>query len=108
MTKASRAVASAVIAAVALVPLSAPAQAAVASKSYTKSEVRKHNSAASCWSIVNGSVYDFTKWIGKHPGGGGVITAICGKNGSAAFNAQHGSAGAANAALKPYRIGSLK
>ena len=100
--------AGALIGAVALVPLAQPAQASVAAKSYTKAQVKKHNTAGNCWSIVNGSVYNFTAWISKHPGGGGVIKAICGKDGSAGFNAQHGSAAAANAALKPYRIGALK
>mgnify|MGYP006283009055 CR=1 FL=1 len=100
--------AGALIGGVALVPLAQPAQASVAAKSFTKAQVKRHNTPGNCWAIVNGSVYNFTAWISRHPGGGSAITAICGKDGSAAFNAQHGSAAAANAALKPYRIGSLK
>jgi cytochrome b involved in lipid metabolism len=94
--------------AVLVVPMAAPAQAATPAKKYTAAQVKKHNKASDCWASVNGNVYNFTNWISKHPGGSGAITSICGKDGSKAFNAQHGSAGAANAALKAYKIGSLK
>jgi cytochrome b involved in lipid metabolism len=47
----------------------------------TLAEVSTHASESSCWTIVNGSVYDITSYIPRHPGGKREIMAICGKNG---------------------------
>ncbi len=55
-------------------------------------EVAKHSSPANCWSIINGNVYNLSNWVNAHPGGSGVITAICGIDGSAAFNNYHKTA----------------
>lgn len=57
---------------------------------YTKTTVATHNSEASCWSIINGGVYDLTSFVGDHPGGDRNILKICGKDGSSAFTSQHG------------------
>ena len=77
------------------------------SKMYGMAEVATHNSASSCWSAVNGSVYDLTSWISEHPGGSKAILGICGKDGSAAFNDQHeGERRPANE-LAGFKIGLL-
>jgi len=52
-------------------------------------EVKTHNSDKSCWSVVDGKVYDLTRWINSHPGGPGVIRAMCGVDGTRAFLNQH-------------------
>jgi cytochrome b involved in lipid metabolism len=75
--------------------------------SYTLAEVATHASAASCWAVVNDSVYDLTTWISKHPGGEDAIKSICGKDGSAAFNNQHSENQGPNDALAAFRIGEL-
>jgi len=36
---------------------------------YTEEEVAQHNTPGDIWIVVNGNVYDFTKWQYKHPGG---------------------------------------
>jgi cytochrome b involved in lipid metabolism len=82
--------------------------AVAAEKSYSLATVRKHRTATDCWSAVNGGVYNLTQWIGKHPGGSSAILSLCGKNGSAAFNGQHGGSAKVAAVLKPYRIGRLR
>lgn len=82
--------------------------AVAAEKSYTLATVRKHGTATDCWSAVNGGVYNLTRWIAKHPGGSSAILSICGRNGSAAFNSQHGGSAKVAAVLKPYRIGRLR
>lgn len=74
-------------------------------KSYTMTEVATHNGRASCWSAVNGSVYDLTTWIDKHPGGAANILKICGKDGSATFTAQHGGQPRPEQALAGFKIG---
>jgi hypothetical protein len=60
---------------------------------YTLAQVAAHNNASSCWSAVNGKVYNLTGWINQHPGGRAAILSMCGRDGSAAFNGQHGGQG---------------
>lgn len=60
-------------------------------KMYTSAEVAAHNTSSSCWTIINGTVYDLTTWIFQHPGGEGAILSICGVDGTQAFEGQHGN-----------------
>ena len=76
-------------------------------KMYGMAEVATHNSASSCWSAINGNVYDLTSWIGRHPGGQGAILSICGKDGSAAFDDQHGGERRPANELAGFKIGQL-
>ncbi len=73
----------------------------------TISEVAKHNSAASCYTIVNGSVYDVTSWISKHPGGQGAIKGMCGVDASADFNGQHSGDRRPENELAGFKLGAL-
>ncbi len=82
---------------------SVPSQA----KTYTLAEVALHASSSSCWSVVNGGVYDLTNWIKQHPGGADKIIAICGKDGSASFNSQHEGAPKQANILAGFKIGVL-
>lgn len=84
----------------------APAQAAT--NVYTPSDVAKHASRSSCWTIVGTGVYDITTFIGRHPGGPSAALALCGRNGTAMFRNQHGGAGGPASVLAGYRIGKLK
>lgn len=74
---------------------------------YTMEKVRANNNEASCWSVINGNVYDLTSWIGSHPGGKGNILSLCGKNGTAEFSAKHGGGGSPQARLKGFLLGPL-
>lgn len=76
--------------------------------SYTMAQVAQANSASKCYSVVNGMVYDLTNWIGLHPGGEAKILAICGKDGSSAFNNQHEGQAKVEATIGKYKIGTLK
>ena len=76
-------------------------------KTLSMAEVKQHASAASCWSAVDGKVYDLTKWIGKHPGGRARIVAMCGKDGTATFHGEHGKEREPGNDLKRYLIGPL-
>lgn len=82
-------------------------QPAAAPKTYSVADIAAHKDASSCWSAINGGVYDLTSWIAQHPGGEGAILSICGKDGSGAFNDQHGTRGKAANVLAGYRIGNL-
>lgn len=76
-------------------------------KTYTKADLAKHATVKSCWSAIDGVVYDLTKWVSRHPGGQSVILGICGRDGSAAFNGQHAGGRKPAEELAKYRVGSL-
>lgn len=74
---------------------------------YTMAQVKANNSAKSCWTVIDGYVYDLTKWISAHPGGSGSILFLCGIDGTNAFKAQHQNQAKPAVRLDAYRIGPL-
>lgn len=82
--------------------------AAVKKTTYTLTEVAAHNTRSSCWTSINGKVYDVTLWIAVHPGGAPAIEALCGIDGSNDFNSQHGGQGRPARELKIFEIGALQ
>ncbi len=76
--------------------------------SYTIADVAKHNNQSSCWSVVNGNVYDLTGFISKHRGGEEAILSMCGTDGSNAFNDQHSGSARPAKELQTLFIGTLK
>jgi cytochrome b involved in lipid metabolism len=76
--------------------------------SYTMEDVKKKNTSASCWTVIDGNIYDLTKWIPVHRGGPQAITFLCGKDGTSSFKAQHEGASTPMSALANYFVGALK
>ena len=74
---------------------------------FSLSEVALHATAADCWSVVNGNVYDLTQWINEHPGGSGPIESMCGVDATTAFNNQHNGQGEPEADLASFQIGTV-
>lgn len=74
---------------------------------FTMAQVAAHNSAASCYSAISGSVYDLTSFVSQHPGGSAAIKSLCGVDGTASYNAQHGGARRPTNELAPLKIGTL-
>lgn len=74
---------------------------------YTMAAIAAHASASSCWSVIDGGVYDLTDWISKHPGGEPAIKQLCGKDGSDLFHGQHGANERQASILADYKIGVL-
>lgn len=89
-------------------PASQAVPPAPQASTYTAADVARHNSEASCWSIINGAVYDLTSWIPKHPGGPRAILKLCGVDGSEAFNNQHGGQSMQLKVLTGFKIGVLQ
>lgn len=75
---------------------------------YTMADVRMNNTSASCWVAIDGRVYDLTQWVSRHPGGAGVISQLCGTDGTAAFSARHGGQPSPSATLDSYDLGPLR
>ena len=84
----------------------APSAATVAA-GYTMAQVSANKSAAKCWSVINGDVYDLTKWISAHPGGAGAILSLCGTDGTQDFIAMHRGQGRPISVLGNYLLGPL-
>ena len=74
---------------------------------YTMDQVKANNSSASCWSVIDGNVYDLTRWINSHPGGAGAIKGLCGIDGTQEFNRQHYGQRDPLQRLKLYLLGPL-
>lgn len=74
---------------------------------YTFADVQANDSASSCWSVINGNVYDLTRWINSHPGGQSRILNLCGTDGSSSFNGRHGGQSNAESTLAGYLLGPL-
>ncbi|KAH6796355.1 hypothetical protein C2S51_037341, partial [Perilla frutescens var. frutescens] len=76
-----------------------------ASKMFSMSEVKKHNSGDSAWIIVHGHVYDCTRFLKDHPGGTDSILINAGTDCTEEFDAIHSDK--AKKMLEEYRIGEL-
>ena len=75
--------------------------------SYTLVQVYAHADETSCWTAIEGKVYDITSYVSKHPGGERNILKICGKDGTSAFEGQHGDDSRPNKILASFFIGNL-
>lgn len=79
----------------------------VPSSGITMYDVQKHNNQSSCWTVVNGGVYDLTSFVTPHQGGSKAILRLCGVDGTSAFTNQHGSQRRPNNELVGLKIGDL-
>ncbi len=74
----------------------------------SRAEVAKNNTRASCWAIIDGSVYNLTRWINQHPGGTSAIVGLCGSDATNAFDRQHGGQSGPSSVLDDYFIALLE
>lgn len=70
-------------------------------------EVANHNSKSDCWVVIDGGVYALDGYIAAHPGGSSVLTALCGKDGTTAFQSQHARQALPAAELQKLFLGKL-
>ncbi|MES1917212.1 MAG: hypothetical protein MHM6MM_008962, partial [Cercozoa sp. M6MM] len=76
-------------------------------KTYTADEVAKHNTEQDCWIILDGKVYDVTKFLDDHPGGADTILDFAGEDSTEAFEEIFHSEKARQQA-EEYLIGKLE
>ncbi|MFZ1412042.1 MAG: cytochrome b5 domain-containing protein [Micropruina sp.] len=86
---------------------STTASTSAAATSYTLAQVKQHDAASSCWSAIDGDVYDLTDWAASHPGGSDEILELCGTDGTEDFNEKHSADADAQKGLAGYKIGTL-
>lgn len=82
----------------------APGQAGEA---ITWAEVEEHDSPASCWTVIEGTVYDLTEWIDVHPGGPARIEQLCGRDATSDFTRQHAGQELPEQHLAEFSIGDV-
>lgn len=87
------------------IPIPTPKPTQSGLKTFTRVEVALHNTESDCWTYVDGKVYDLSKWLPEHPGGGFLVLVMCGVDGAAAFRDHHKSD--QDNALTTYYIGDL-
>lgn len=85
---------------------SAPSTIVVTPNTFTLTAIATHNSKTSCYTSISGTVYDLTPFINDHPGGDAMLV-LCGKEGTALFNAQHEGNPKTIRSLSPLKIGTL-
>ena len=73
----------------------------------TMKDVEANSTAKSCWSVIDGNVYNLTRWINSHPGGAAPILFLCGIDGTKAFAEQHAGEGKPASRLAGYLLGPL-
>lgn len=72
---------------------------------FTLAEVAQHSTQESCYTAVDGKVYDVTSFIPNHPGGVQRIMQVCGKDGTELFMGKHSESENALARLEGLQIG---
>ncbi len=76
----------------------------------TMQEVSQRNTTDICWVVIDGKVYDFSGFGGKHKGGAGVIWSSCGKDATELFNNRDGKgphSATSQMSLEDFLIGQL-
>nr|AKI89066.1 delta-6 fatty acid desaturase [Apostichopus japonicus] len=78
-------------------------------KELTWEEVRKNNGVKGSdkWIVINGEVYDVTKWSKKHPGGSKVISHYAGQDATEPFEAFHAKPDFVGKFMKAIHIGQM-
>ena len=77
-------------------------------QSYTVADVASANTEQKCWTIIRGNVYDLTTFLSAHEGGKSELLKICGKDGTASFDAQHKGDGKPEDQLMALKLGTIQ
>ncbi|KAI3930470.1 hypothetical protein MKW92_034076 [Papaver armeniacum] len=75
-------------------------------KLYTVEEASKHNTKQDCWLILDGKVYNVTKYLDDHPGGDDVLVNATGRDAIEDFDFV-GHSKSARELMETYLIGEL-
>ncbi|KAJ1293559.1 hypothetical protein BS78_01G077700 [Paspalum vaginatum] len=75
-------------------------------KLYSMKEAALHNTPEDCWVVVDGKIYDVTKYLEDHPGGADVLLEATGKDATEEFD-DAGHSKSAKELMQDYFIGEL-
>ncbi|KAJ3070435.1 Cytochrome b5 [Podochytrium sp. JEL0797] len=74
---------------------------------FTAAEVKKHCTAADCWMIIHGKVYNVTDFLAEHPGGEEIMVEVAGTDATEAFD-DIGHSADAKKDLAGFLVGALE
>merc|ERR1712130_139170 len=77
-----------------------------AARQITYAELCEHNKETDLWILIDGKVYDVTKFLPEHPGGEEVLTTEAGKDATEPFE-DVGHSDDARELIKKFYIGDL-
>lgn len=77
------------------------------SKKITMEQLKEHGSHDDLWLLIDGKVYDVSKFLDEHPGGDEVLVTEAGKDATEAFE-DVGHSEDARALLGPMFVGELE
>jgi len=95
----------------ALEPETADAGGETALDSFSLADVAKHGNSDSCWMAIEGTVYDLTNYLERHPTPASVLLAWCGRDATIGMRTKgygRDHSPAAWAQLEKYRVGVLE
>ncbi|KAI6674443.1 hypothetical protein NL676_002349 [Syzygium grande] len=75
-------------------------------KVFTLAEVSEHGSPEDCWLVIEGKVYDVTKFLEDHPGGDEVLLSATGKDATDDF-VDVGHSSTARAMMDEFYVGEI-
>ncbi|KAM7262583.1 hypothetical protein ACFE04_000266 [Oxalis oulophora] len=75
-------------------------------KVFTLADVSQHNTPKDCWLIIDGKVYDVTKFLEDHPGGDEVLLSATGKDATDDFE-DVGHSSSARAMMDELYVGEI-
>ncbi|XP_030507547.1 cytochrome b5 [Cannabis sativa] len=75
-------------------------------KVFTLAQVSEHSTPKDCWLIINGKVYDVTKFMEDHPGGDEVLLSATGKDATDDFE-DVGHSDSARDMMNEYYVGEI-
>ncbi|XP_010509977.1 PREDICTED: cytochrome b5 [Camelina sativa] len=75
-------------------------------KIFTLSQVSEHNQPQDCWLVINGKVYNVTKFLEDHPGGDDVLLSSTGKDATDDFE-DVGHSESARLMMEQYYVGEI-
>ncbi|XP_073129597.1 cytochrome b5-like [Henckelia pumila] len=75
-------------------------------KLFTLAEISQHNNKKDCWLLINGKVYDVTKFLEDHPGGDDVLLTATGKDATDDFE-DVGHSSSARATMEEFFVGEF-
>ncbi|OWM82889.1 cytochrome b5 [Punica granatum] len=75
-------------------------------KAFTLAQVSEHNTSKDCWLVIEGKVYDVTKFLEDHPGGDEVLLSSTGKDATDDFE-DVGHSSTAKAMMDEFYVGDI-
>ena len=76
------------------------------SKVYSADEISRHNREKDLWIVIDGGVYDLTKFLKEHPGGEELLLNLAGQDGTKCFD-DIGHSGEAITLRETFKIGEI-